>query len=564
MTIAKQHENTVAPDYQGQDQIFSDGTKVLKDTSSVFTSTIGVGRAGYTAEKFAIVNAVNESSRRRTVQRDPADNFRPFVGPAQPLQVTYRRHHIPFGSLQAERGAKGDDHVIETSLVSDWGRLMERPNSVHGLNRSTLIWGVPCGNNRGVRPDESNQNPRIPFGRMQDQWLVASVSGNGDWMTAHNLTPPDDEKAFTLSAGRNSITIPYSPTTHPATAGSISLRTEVIACLPTMMGGWTMDIRRDLVGNWSMITEHVIAKTAEFEKNKDGQSVTILAVRNDAQFVMGEKHGRIYFTGEKTGVEGDSVQKILGEMVSDSDLANFNTALNHETVEWRPEFTLPISFTYTPEFGQGLDIPSDQDLTFTGAGTGDIVGEDGLTLVSGTGGHAIASSGDVSVSSTGTVDVAALGGPVDISGDEGVNLDAIDGDINLDTSTTNSVNVFGGTAYGSTTPSEITSDQNDYAISTAKNQRLSTDAERTITGFASNHDDGNDAGFADNTGAGMYHTIENVGSNNIILADQDTGSAAANRIITGTGADITIPPSGSVDMQYDNTTDRWRVIGQYP
>jgi hypothetical protein len=50
-------------------------------------------------------------------------------------------------------------------------------------------------------------------------------------------------------------------------------------------------------------------------------------------------------------------------------------------------------------------------------------------------------------------------------------------------------------------------------------------------------------------------------SDAFILANQSTSSTtAANRIITGTGADLVVPPSAIVILTYDTTDSRWRVV----
>ena len=100
---------------------------------------------------------------------------------------------------------------------------------------------------------------------------------------------------------------------------------------------------------------------------------------------------------------------------------------------------------------------------------------------------------------------------------------------------------------GTISPS-ITANQNDYApsgFSTATVLRLSTDASRTITGLA---------GGAD----GRVITLHNVGSNDLILANESASSAAANRFALG--ADATIGAGTSTTLRYDGTSSRWRAI----
>lgn len=101
-------------------------------------------------------------------------------------------------------------------------------------------------------------------------------------------------------------------------------------------------------------------------------------------------------------------------------------------------------------------------------------------------------------------------------------------------------------------PAQITADQNDYnPESTATNRssfwRLSTDASRTVTGIANGLD-------------GRILVIANAGSFDLVIANQSASSTAGNRIITGTGADVTVAADGTATLIYDNTTARWRIL----
>jgi len=102
------------------------------------------------------------------------------------------------------------------------------------------------------------------------------------------------------------------------------------------------------------------------------------------------------------------------------------------------------------------------------------------------------------------------------------------------------------------TPAQITADQNDYnPESTATNRssfwRISSDASRAITGIANGLD-------------GRFLVLVNVGSNAITLKNEDAGSSAANRIITGIGATVTLDADDTAELIYDSTTSRWRQI----
>ena len=56
------------------------------------------------------------------------------------------------------------------------------------------------------------------------------------------------------------------------------------------------------------------------------------------------------------------------------------------------------------------------------------------------------------------------------------------------------------------------------------------------------------------------YTLTNVGSETILLANQDTGSLAANRIITPDGNNYVLSENRSAQLRYDDTDSRWRII----
>lgn len=104
------------------------------------------------------------------------------------------------------------------------------------------------------------------------------------------------------------------------------------------------------------------------------------------------------------------------------------------------------------------------------------------------------------------------------------------------------------------TPAQLTGDVNDYqAHGTGNSQRavvrLSSDASRNVTGFDVAISRVNDTIWA-----------VNVGANNVVLQHQNAGSAAANRIISPTGADLTLGPDEAALLWYDDTTARWRIL----
>jgi len=96
------------------------------------------------------------------------------------------------------------------------------------------------------------------------------------------------------------------------------------------------------------------------------------------------------------------------------------------------------------------------------------------------------------------------------------------------------------------TKPQITSNQNNYSLGAGLNFRLSSDANRNITGFAAGSD-------------GEEKRLINTGSFTIVLTNEDSASSAANRLITGTGVKVYLFPNETATMIYDNTTARWRL-----
>ena len=101
----------------------------------------------------------------------------------------------------------------------------------------------------------------------------------------------------------------------------------------------------------------------------------------------------------------------------------------------------------------------------------------------------------------------------------------------------------------------INSDQDDFEPGEPRTSiyRLTTDAFRTMTGLVATKD-------INSSSAGEVITLINVGENELVLANQNAGSMPKNRIITGTGADLSLLPDESTTIFYDQASDRWRVI----
>jgi hypothetical protein len=103
---------------------------------------------------------------------------------------------------------------------------------------------------------------------------------------------------------------------------------------------------------------------------------------------------------------------------------------------------------------------------------------------------------------------------------------------------------------GIISPAQLVINTDDWAptnLSTAAVIRLNTDAARDITGIVAQ-------------AAATRILLCNIGAFNAVLK-HDVTSTAANRFYGPGSADFTLTPNKSVDIWYDATSSRWRIIG---
>ena len=110
-------------------------------------------------------------------------------------------------------------------------------------------------------------------------------------------------------------------------------------------------------------------------------------------------------------------------------------------------------------------------------------------------------------------------------------------------------NIVNYKAFTPTVAAPLEASVNDYAISTATLNMISSDGLATynITGIVSGV-------------PGQLCMICHTGGDVINLMNENASSSAANRILTGTGADLALGPDQSVMLVYDDTATRWRVF----
>lgn len=116
------------------------------------------------------------------------------------------------------------------------------------------------------------------------------------------------------------------------------------------------------------------------------------------------------------------------------------------------------------------------------------------------------------------------------------------------------LNATGGGGGGTVlSPSQITAWQNNYNPSTWGSGvgTLRIDSNSAFNGLT---------GITATTG-GHRVTITNVGSFAFVLVDESADSTAANRL--SAGQDLYVFPGRSIQLEYDGTASRWRLVSGY-
>lgn len=96
------------------------------------------------------------------------------------------------------------------------------------------------------------------------------------------------------------------------------------------------------------------------------------------------------------------------------------------------------------------------------------------------------------------------------------------------------------------TPTQLTTDQNNYVIGNYDVLQISSDKDVNITGLRGGV-------------KGRFLEILNAGDNRISFLDDDTNSDAENRIATPYNETIVILPNARVRFYYDSSKQRWTL-----
>lgn len=199
---------------------------------------------------------------------------------------------------------------------------------------------------------------------------------------------------------------------------------------------------------------------------------------------------------------------------------------------------------------------------------GNTTGTTALNLNSGSGGIALAGNTSISGTNTfatgsGTTTINSTA--ITLAGASTV-MDLASGTLGLNTTSNQPINIGTGlvsvggamtvtgtfsAADGFATPKgadyATTGTVNDVNFGNGSLFRYTGLADVTITGIAGGTD-------------GRQIRVMNASSSNFIVANENLGSTAANRLLTTSAANVTIPALSTVMFQYDSAAARWRVV----
>ena len=162
---------------------------------------------------------------------------------------------------------------------------------------------------------------------------------------------------------------------------------------------------------------------------------------------------------------------------------------------------------------------------------------------------AVSPSGDVTIGNTGVTAVGKIAG-VSVGTPTGTGNVVMSASPTLTgTITAATANFSGPVSYLFGTDYATTGSQSDVALGSASAIRYNGSGVATFYGIVAGTN-------------GQIVNLHNASSAVLTLSNQSGSEAtAANKIITGTGADLAVAANSSVTIQYDATAARWRVIG---
>lgn len=219
-------------------------------------------------------------------------------------------------------------------------------------------------------------------------------------------------------------------------------------------------------------------------------------------------------TGNCAGVGG--VGDITGTGTA-GRLSVFDTAKN-------------LTNSWLAQNGTTLELDNTRNLSLLG-GNFSVAGNGSFAGLSASGTASF--TGNVSQSGTGTLSTGT-------------------GNVSLNGNTTANANVTvastGNVAFQrNTTNYTATGTQDNISFGTGVIFRITSASALTINGIAGGTD-------------GRLMTLINASANPVIIANSASGTAA-NNVVTGAGANISISVGSSVDLAYDSASSVWRVIG---
>ncbi len=228
---------------------------------------------------------------------------------------------------------------------------------------------------------------------------------------------------------------------------------------------------------------------------------------------------------------------LLGFTWSDSEVAN------NLTIDWTGLQNYPTGCNA----GEAVTAVGDTltcAVFAAGSGSGNYIQNQNL---------AQQSSADYWISGTGRADTAVVTPLLDTATATALNIgssNATQINLNKNTQISGSLTVtdVGNVAFQrNTTNISTTGTLNDLNLGSGVLFRFTGASTQTLTSIANPVD-------------GRLLTLVNAAAQSLIVRNE-SGGTNVNRIITGTGGDLTVPAGSTIQLLYDSATVRWRVVG---
>ncbi len=197
---------------------------------------------------------------------------------------------------------------------------------------------------------------------------------------------------------------------------------------------------------------------------------------------------------------------------------------------------------------------SDLDYAHSGhTGFADAIAGINTNITSATGLSSISSTTTLDITATGTSTWSTSGGALTLDSGAALNLGTTNasslnlGKVGVTTVNNGNLSILGNFITPKGTDYSTTGSQNNVNLGAGSYFLYTGSGSATFTGIAGGTD-------------GRQIRITNTSSSDLTITNQDTGSSAANRIITPSSSSVVVSQNVTVGFEYDAGASRWRIV----